>query len=122
MLLNDLFTIDDLRPEDGAARAVLLIDAGHPIFGGHFPGRPLLPGACQLQVVREVLSAVMGSECRLLKADQIKFLTMIDPLRNHRVELALRYAEGEKGLLRVTASMSAGDAICFKFSGTFQAG
>lgn len=31
------------------------LDAAHPIYAGHFPGNPVLPGVCTLQIVRECL-------------------------------------------------------------------
>ncbi len=122
MLLNDFYTITGLHAESGAFRADLLLNATHPIFSGHFPDWPVLPGACQLQMVREMLSQVTGREYRLVKADTIKFITLIDPRNQTQVELALRYESGEEGQLRVTATLSAAEKPALKFTGVFQAG
>ena len=59
MLLNDFFIIDDWQPGNGLARAILRINWGHPIFEGHFPGRPVVPGACLLQIVKEDRKSVV---------------------------------------------------------------
>ena len=122
MLLNDFYTIADLRVASGAFRADLLLNAAHPIFGGHFPDRPVLPGACQLQMVREMLSQVTGREYHLVKADTIKFITLIDPRNSIQLELALNYEPGEAGQLRVTATLSAATKPALKFIGVFRAG
>jgi 3-hydroxyacyl-[acyl-carrier-protein] dehydratase len=117
MLLNDLYCIDHIE----AGAATLRLNAAHPIFDGHFPGRPILPGACQLQMIREMLSGITGKDYRLQKADTIKFITPIDPRQNPIIRLDLQYDEVQNAVLRVTASMQAGEAICLKFNGIFQA-
>ena len=131
MLLNDFYTIETAGIESQApvaagTRAVLVLNAAHPIFAGHFPGQPVMPGACQLQIVQELLSHVLASEYRLRQADQLKFLTPIDPRQHPRIEATLRYAtpraEALAEALQVTATLSAGETIFLKFTGTFRAG
>lgn len=121
MLLNDLYTLEAV----GASHIVLALNAAHPIFRGHFPGQPVVPGACELQIVREMLSHVAGKEYRLQKADRVKFLTPIDPRRYPRLELTLRYEQDDTGKpsepLRLTAALASGDTTFLKFTGTFRA-
>jgi 3-hydroxyacyl-[acyl-carrier-protein] dehydratase len=122
MLLNHLYSIDHFD----ASTATLRLNAAHPIFGGHFPGRPILPGACQLQMIREMLSGITGKDYRLQKATTIKFITPIDPRQNGTIRLNLQYGEEKPGgkenmTLHVTATLTAGEAVCLKFNGTFQA-
>lgn len=122
MLLNDLYTIDHLE----AGTATLCLNAEHPIFIGHFPGKPVLPGACQLQMISELLSHVTTKTYRLQKAETIKFITPIDPRQSATIRLNLQYGEEEHGgeenaTRHVTATLIAGEAVCLKFNGTFQA-
>jgi predicted hotdog family 3-hydroxylacyl-ACP dehydratase len=42
-------------PLSPAAVAQLLVPVGSPLFAGHFPGRPLLPGIAHLALLRHVL-------------------------------------------------------------------
>ena len=137
MLLNDLYTIDHIealpsdrwRPSDlggsttarSPISATLRLNAQHPIFDGHFPDRPILPGACQLQMIRELLSHITAKTYRLQKAATIKFITPIDPRHDPTIRLDLQYEEVQNAVLRVTASIQAGKAISLKFNGTFQA-
>jgi 3-hydroxyacyl-[acyl-carrier-protein] dehydratase len=118
MLLNDLFLIEEVR-EDGFID--LLVRGDHPIFSGHFPGQPILPGACQVQLVHEMLTHVTGKKWLLSKADQIKFLTMLDPRQHDRLRLSLSLREEAAGGLRVVASLLAGGKAVLKFNGIFQA-
>jgi 3-hydroxyacyl-[acyl-carrier-protein] dehydratase len=72
-------------------------------------------------MVRELLGHALGRDYRLVKADQIKFLSMVDPRDQQLLMLDLRYAQEEEGL-RVTAVLSAGGNSCVKLTGIFQAG
>lgn len=122
MLLNDFYTIEKWAGSDttaGEIRATLVLNAAHPIFAGHFPGQPVVPGACQLQMVEELLSHVLDKEFRLVNAAQIKFLAPIDPQKHPRIEAVLQYALD--GPFQVTAAFSAADANFLKLSGIFGA-
>jgi 3-hydroxyacyl-[acyl-carrier-protein] dehydratase len=137
MLLNDFFTLDHWQMDKTSARALLRLHPEHPIFGGHFPGRPVVPGACLLQLVEELMARVTGKDGRLNKADHIKFVSMIDPHLNAMVTMTLTWQETATGELKVDAEASVGGpaegpvsgsagasphgTICFKFKGIFQA-
>jgi len=122
MLLNDLYTIEKWSASDttaGEVNATLLLNPAHPIFAAHFPGQPVVPGACQLQMVEELLSHVLANEFRLAGAIQIKFLTPIDPRTHVLIEAVLQYALD--GPFQVTATFRAADTTFFKFNGIFRA-
>lgn len=122
MLLNDFYTIGKWAVSDttaGEVRATLLLNAAHPIFAAHFPGQPVVSGACQLQMVEELLSHVLGHDFRLVSAGQIKFLTPIDPRIHRRIEAVLQYALD--GPFRVTAIFRAADTTFLKLNGIFGA-
>ncbi len=54
MLINDFFTVTSLSGEAPSFRALLTVNARHRIFDGHFPGQPVVPGVCLMQMVQEV--------------------------------------------------------------------
>jgi 3-hydroxyacyl-[acyl-carrier-protein] dehydratase len=55
-------------------RVVHVFAPDHPTSAGHFPGNPIIPGACLL---REVVVAVGGMRCRGMTA--VKFLHPVRP-------------------------------------------
>ena len=130
MLLNDFFIVDDWQPGDGLARAILRINWRHPIFEGHFPGRPVVPGACLLQIMKELVSMALGNEMRLIRADQIKFISMIGPDEDETVWMNLTWRQAQRpedpslppAGCKVTAEGTHAGDICFRFKGSFQAG
>jgi 3-hydroxyacyl-[acyl-carrier-protein] dehydratase len=116
---NDLFGIDKIAHEDGGISAILNINADSEILKGHFPGHPVVPGACMLQIVKEVLESVLGNALRVKKADQLKFMVMIDPASTPAVQLDIAYQYAEDDIISVTAKLSNPEAVYFKFLGSF---
>jgi 3-hydroxyacyl-[acyl-carrier-protein] dehydratase len=116
---NDLFSIDKISHEDAAISVILSINTGSEILKGHFPGHPVVPGACMLQIVKEVLQIALNHPVRQKKADQLKFMIMIDPTNTLAVALDMTYKYSDDDTIVVTAKLSNPDALYFKFQGSF---
>jgi 3-hydroxyacyl-[acyl-carrier-protein] dehydratase len=119
MLKDTLYTVLLFDHAGGAMEASLSINKDHPVFAGHFPGQPVLPGACMLQLLKEVLEDGLKISIRLKKASQVKFLSIVDPGINNILVLNLTYILTSENILPVSASLLFGDEICFKFKGEF---
>lgn len=55
------------------------LSVAHPIFDGHFPDMPILPGVCQVQMCSEILAQIVEQKIALSEANSIKFLSFINP-------------------------------------------
>ncbi len=119
MLLNDFFIIQKIETSDTEIKALLVINAAHKIFEGHFPGQPVVPGVCMMQMIKETLETVTCGSTDLVSAPEIKFLVIIDPSQNNIIEAELKYKPEENGYVNVTAVLSKGETIHFKFKGLF---
>lgn len=91
MLLNNLYTIQTLSETDNQLQATILLKPDHAIFSGHFPGQPVLPGVCMMEMVAEVTGAFMKGSYRISGGPLIKFLRMIDPRMNPSIQLEIKY-------------------------------
>jgi 3-hydroxyacyl-[acyl-carrier-protein] dehydratase len=97
MLQGDFFTITTLQADHNTVNAILEINAAHRIFEGHFPGQPVVPGVCMMQMVKEVMEKVIGHTTRLVKADHLKFLSMVNPNENNTITAQLKYTQNNNG-------------------------
>ncbi len=77
----NLFSILAFSTDSQSVKARIRLHADHPVFAGHFPGQPVLPGVCQLSIVKELVEKALNRKLVLTHADQIKFLAMVDPVR-----------------------------------------
>jgi len=116
---NDLFSIHQIAHEDGVIAATLGINQDSAILKGHFPGHPVVPGACMLQIIKEVLEEALNLSLRLKKADHLKFMTMIDPMNILIVNLDITYNYKDDGVIFLNAKLSNADVVYFKFQGDF---
>lgn len=119
MLKDDFFTISSIQKENNSFKVMLELNAKHQIFEGHFPGQPVVPGACMLQMVKEVAEVILSKKIQLTKADNIKFLLLINPNEHKTLQMDLTFNISEDGIANVSANLSNGSSVCFKFSGSF---
>jgi hypothetical protein len=72
-----------------------------------------------MQMVKEILQELLGLTARLELADQVKFLTVINPLETGPVNLELNYSGIEMGKVKISATFLNSDTIFFKMRGTY---
>jgi 3-hydroxyacyl-[acyl-carrier-protein] dehydratase len=106
-------------PADGdAVKYSIQLNADHEIFKGHFPTQPVLPGACMLQIVKQVTASYLGKTIQLVKAGNIKFLSFVDPKQSATIQLLLKVNTID-GQFKVDAQLIDKETTVFKFGGTF---
>jgi len=115
---EEIFKVQSIEHGDSIIKATLSINADSPIFNGHFPGQPVVPGACMLQLVKDILSDALGYSIRLKKGDNLKFVGMIVPGAADAVSLEISYKVIADSV-SVNAKLSDEDRVCFKFQGNF---
>ena len=76
-----------LDPAGGTATFEYRFDPDDPTFAGHFPGRPLLPGAFQLEIARVAAEEMLSCPLAIEEVGKAKFLRPISPGETVRVEL-----------------------------------
>lgn len=119
ILQGDFYTISDLQAADAVIQAELILNAGHKIYEGHFPGQPVTPGVCMMQMIKEIVETVLQRETRLVHANEMKFLLMIIPGENNAIRAQIKYTVVESEGIQVTASLLKDSTTYFKFKGLF---
>lgn len=80
MILKDqLYQILNIEKSGDSSTYTLRISETHPLFKGHFPESPVLPGVCILQIFKELAEMDLASASQLgySKIKQCKFLTPV---------------------------------------------
>jgi 3-hydroxyacyl-[acyl-carrier-protein] dehydratase len=119
MLAGDFFTIKNIQSNGSETEAVLGINAEHEIFKGHFPGQPVVPGVCMMQMIKEILEIVISKNTRLLRADHAKFLSMIDPRVHATIKASVNWRLAENGEIEVVSSLFDESTVFLKYRAVF---
>jgi len=120
MLAGNFYTILETQQTAQSFAAVLALNAAHPIFEGHFPGQPVVPGVCMMQTIQELLEKGLQRKLLLQKAANMKFLAMINPVVQPQVNTELQYTLQDDGTVRASAVIKSETTVFMKFQGTFK--
>jgi 3-hydroxyacyl-[acyl-carrier-protein] dehydratase len=72
-LVNDFYDIIATASTDDGLRCKVRLNSDHPLYRVHFPGNPVTPGVCLIQIATEILEQEYHKMLLLSKADSIKF-------------------------------------------------
>lgn len=119
MLIEGLYSIEDFVEEDSVVKATIKIYKEHDIFKGHFPGNPVMPGVCMIQIIKELTEKATGKQLFLSVSSNIKFMAIINPEKNDLLKITLTITEVE-GAYKVKNTTFFEDTLALKLSATFK--
>ncbi len=114
MLLNNLYTIEHMSESEKIIQTHVLLQAGHPIFKGHFPEHPVLPGVCMLEMITEIAGSLLQQHFRISSAPMIKYLHMIDPNVDPEIQVEIKYEQELKNIM-AQGKIYSGARVFMKF-------
>ncbi len=120
MLKDDFYTIVEKNKTNAGFSFLVRLNEKHSIYNGHFPGQPVVPGACLLQMLIEFTEVMLERKVKFLQADELKFLVPINPIEDNILHAQVSYITGSEGKINVTAAFSQqSKSPCFKCKTVF---
>jgi len=122
MLLKNFYTLVEIDTHDkDNITAIVDLNKDHEIYNGHFPGNPVVPGVCLTQLIKEIMENVKACELMLVYADNIKFMAVVNPQKNSRLQIDLKIKTNEEeNLIKVNSVTHFNDQVFYKFKGNFK--
>ncbi len=119
-IIGDLFQTGDFISDNSGAEgtgihcsATLLPVMESVVFAAHFPGHPIVPGACIVAAVGELASRALNQQCQVSFVKNVKFISLIEPEANIPVRFDLDIDLESK---KVKAIVQYRGAVCCKLS------
>jgi len=116
--LQGFYSIESVENTDTGTTVIVRLNDMHPVFDGHFPGKPVAPGAMLTQMVLDEACSLLGGSLHFVGACQIKFLSVLNPLQTTMLRLEYAFAERE-GQQQFTCTGINGGTTYFKMHGAF---
>lgn len=115
-LLNSLYTIVSDAKSEGKHDFLISLDKTHFIYQAHFPGEPITPGVCIMQIAKELLEVSTDLKLNLTSVKNIKFLRIISPAEITDITYSLGKIVREEDCVKVQVTVVDGDDVYAKLS------
>jgi 3-hydroxyacyl-[acyl-carrier-protein] dehydratase len=115
--MEELYSITPGDVTENSWSFTVEFNTNHPLFDGHFPGFPIVPGAVLVQMVRELAEFQLKKKIRLKELTQVKFLKMVLPAETTQLDVVLQVSIEE--VLKVKATFNVGEISYCKLSAVY---
>ena len=88
-------------------------------FRGHFPGNPVCPGVCSVQMIRECAERAAGCRLRIDSLQSCRFMAVLTPDNASRLTIVVTLADVQDDRVRLTAEIRNGADVCVALKGEF---
>ena len=61
----------------------------HPIYEGHFPGQPVVPGVCTLTIIRECIGKILSKSVSFATIKECKYVSALIPEQGLKIMINL---------------------------------
>lgn len=119
-ILTDFYTLQSYeKTANGNYIAYIRLNKDHEIFKGHFPGNPVTPGVCMMQIVKELTEEFTDTKLFLRTASNVKFMAIINPFETPDLKLQLDIDNNGEDI-KVKNTTSFGETIALKMSVSYK--
>ncbi len=114
ILKNNLYSIQDYRPESKTFE--LSLHADHYIYSAHFPGRPITPGVCIVQIAKELMEELTAKKLQVSAIKNVKFLSVISPEEQPNINFTITKLVENEGAYSAQIQVTYGEVSYAKIS------
>ncbi|MBQ1697112.1 MAG: beta-hydroxyacyl-ACP dehydratase [Bacteroidales bacterium] len=117
MLVKDFYKIDGKEAqEDGSVVYSVSLNTTHDVYKGHFPERPITPGVCNIQMIKELAEDSCSRSLTLTSIDRCRLTAMVTPNESPVLNVKVQWDAADSN--KLAATIYYGDITYMTLSGT----
>lgn len=121
MVLKDFYKVlSEEKITDSKYTITILVNEKHDVFKGHFPGNPIMPGVCMIQIIKEITEKITESTLMIQTLSNVKFMALINPEATPELRLELDIVTTEDDLVKVKNTTYFNDTVALKLSNVYK--
>lgn len=120
MLLKDFYQIGNFTQLEESKYSISIeLNEKHEIFEGHFPGNPVMPGVCMIQIIKEMSERIIGQDLFMNQVSMIKFMALVNPMVNPLLRFDIDIQKTDARAIKVKNNVYMEETLAMKFSATY---
>ena len=121
MVLKDFYKVlSEEKTTDSKYTITILVNEKHDVFKGHFPGNPIMPGVCMIQIIKELTEKITESTLMIQTLSIVNFMALINPEATPELRLELDIVTTEDDLVKVKNTTYFNDTVALKLSNVYK--
>ena len=121
MVLKDFYKVlSEEKTSDSKYTITILVNEKHDVFKGHFPGNPIMPGVCMIQIIKELTEKITESTLMIQTLSNVKFMALINPEATPELRLELDIVTTEDDLVKVKNTTYFNETVALKLSNVYK--
>jgi len=111
----DFYRFNVTEKEEERVVVEVVFNEKHPIFKGHFPSKPIVPGVMLMQTVKELFEDMSGISSTIESAD-LKFMNPVIPGKENQINIEIKHEKNGDDRYKVKSSGYLGEIKYFKIN------
>lgn len=92
----------------------IMLNQRHPVYAGHFPGQPVVPGVCLLQIIKECAERLCGTRLQYKQISSGKYLSVINPDETSELKFSFTIKGNEDDAILLSVEGTSTKGTCIK--------
>lgn len=92
MLENKLYLIEHKEVIKGIVTYTIRQNKNNKIFKAHFPENPIMPGACLVEIAKDLCEKHLNKHLNIKKIKSVKFINVVTPITNEFLQFQITFS------------------------------